>query len=755
MKCKIHIVATILLGIMLSRSVGAKPNVKTKPHQDTVAIEKLPPGLGPMKLKLSNTGELLNVPIIHRVITGKATKIHIKPQKKNPANRKGAKPKIMDRRNIKDWDLIFTEDFEGLFPGNYEVLIGDPTWDDESYRAYDGYWSGYCVGSTVQPPGPYPDYSDAWLIIGPFDIHNVDSVMVWYNEWLDVEENYDHLYTGFSVDGSNFYMIDFTGRIQYWEDVAIKAPVQADSVWVAFNFESDGSIHYEGAYIDCIWIETFTSPQQHPPTASRPSGPSSGNVGQNLSYSSTVTDPDGDQVYVQFDWGDGHTSSWIGPFPSGQSRSSSHNWSSPGSYCVKARGKDTHGNIGDWSSCKTVTINQQQPATDTISVVSAHSAPGSEATLPISLANGEAIGGVQFRLHFNSDTLTFDSVKLANRASFMNIGSNLLGDDTLIVMIYSTSGDTILPGSGVIVNVYFTVSSNTTFGDSTFIDLHDAILSGPSGQSIPVEEVDGWIYFTGQKGDINQDGQINVLDVVRAVNIALGRPPAPTPYELWAADMNNDGIVNVLDIVQLVNLILHSKNGKAANKVKAAIRLLNNKVILENDGEIAGIQLDLIGDISGVRLAKRASKMALYTSDIPGGKRVLIVGMAGETVGAGNGPIIEFDGSAEISHVLLSDKAGNEVKTHFLSSYESISLSIEPNMITQGYGRILFNIPMAMNVRIVLYDASGRLIKVLADAPFEAGKHEIKFDTEDFPRGVYFLQLNAGRIKAIRRFIIG
>ncbi|MFQ6093893.1 MAG: dockerin type I domain-containing protein [bacterium] len=59
-----------------------------------------------------------------------------------------------------------------------------------------------------------------------------------------------------------------------------------------------------------------------------------------------------------------------------------------------------------------------------------------------------------------------------------------------------------------------------------------------------------------RKGDVNNDGEVNVLDVIRVVNIILGLGPPPTEDELWAADFNDDGMVNVLDVVGMVNEIL-------------------------------------------------------------------------------------------------------------------------------------------------------------------------------------------------------
>ena len=54
---------------------------------------------------------------------------------------------------------------------------------------------------------------------------------------------------------------------------------------------------------------------------------------------------------------------------------------------------------------------------------------------------------------------------------------------------------------------------------------------------------------------MNQDGTINVLDVVSAVNFVTGQVE-PTSYEFWASDLNTDSLLNVLDIVQMVNLVI-------------------------------------------------------------------------------------------------------------------------------------------------------------------------------------------------------
>ena len=56
-------------------------------------------------------------------------------------------------------------------------------------------------------------------------------------------------------------------------------------------------------------------------------------------------------------------------------------------------------------------------------------------------------------------------------------------------------------------------------------------------------------------GDINQDGNWDVLDIVILVNYILVNQ-TPTDLEFNLSDMNSDGILNVLDIVLLVSQIL-------------------------------------------------------------------------------------------------------------------------------------------------------------------------------------------------------
>ncbi len=55
-------------------------------------------------------------------------------------------------------------------------------------------------------------------------------------------------------------------------------------------------------------------------------------------------------------------------------------------------------------------------------------------------------------------------------------------------------------------------------------------------------------------GDVNEDGFVNVLDIISLVNYIMGGNPFP--FNLNAADINADSGVNVLDVIAIVNIIM-------------------------------------------------------------------------------------------------------------------------------------------------------------------------------------------------------
>ncbi len=70
----------------------------------------------------------------------------------------------------------------------------------------------------------------------------------------------------------------------------------------------------------------------------------------------------------------------------------------------------------------------------------------------------------------------------------------------------------------------------------------------------------------------------------------------------------------------------------------------------------------------------------------------------------------------------------------------------------KGSTEISFSLPKAENVRLAVYDAQGRLVKILAEGTRTAGKHQVS--VSGLENGVYFYRLVAGRTSFTRRMVV-
>ena len=87
-----------------------------------------------------------------------------------------------------------------------------------------------------------------------------------------------------------------------------------------------------------------------------PTGTTFCKVGTSYSYSASTTDPDGDRIYYMFDWDNGTSTEWTGPYNTEQTISMSHIWNAKGTYQIKAKAKDEHGEESEWSDPLPITM---------------------------------------------------------------------------------------------------------------------------------------------------------------------------------------------------------------------------------------------------------------------------------------------------------------------------------------------------------------------------------------------------------------
>jgi len=115
---------------------------------------------------------------------------------------------------------------------------------------------------------------------------------------------------------------------------------------VALTIPSSGNLNIHVAIVN-----------NDPATPTAPSGPTSGLVNFPYNFTAMTTDIKNSPLSYMFDWGDGTTSEWLGPFNSGVSATANHSWIHSGTFAVKVKAQDNEGHESSWSSAHTIAIS--------------------------------------------------------------------------------------------------------------------------------------------------------------------------------------------------------------------------------------------------------------------------------------------------------------------------------------------------------------------------------------------------------------
>ncbi len=112
---------------------------------------------------------------------------------------------------------------------------------------------------------------------------------------------------------------------------------------------------YPAADIDAVENLATSNQNQAPNIPVRPDGPTTGGTNIEYSYTTTTTDPESQQVYYLWSWGD-MNGTWLGPYNSGAPAQASHTWNTSGDYVIKVKAKDTEGVESGWSDSITIHV---------------------------------------------------------------------------------------------------------------------------------------------------------------------------------------------------------------------------------------------------------------------------------------------------------------------------------------------------------------------------------------------------------------
>ncbi|MCK5261102.1 MAG: PKD domain-containing protein [Thermoplasmatales archaeon] len=260
-----------------------------------------------------------------------------------------------------------------FFDGGYEVLVGGyDTWPSytskmdlcgaravpDIYATMDVFWLGgeqMDIDVSIQN-------NEASEYTGHLRVYVVEIVSRWKDSG-NADYNHGFLDYAFNQDISIPAGESFTANT-VWDGSSWNNPdITMDNIQVILAvFNSEWHQGYADppsgdpfdAYYNDETIAATPSASGAPNKPNPPSGPTSGVIDVEYTYTGSTTDPDGDDIYYLFDWGDGTDSGWLGPYASGTQVEASHTWTYANTFGVRLKAKDTMD--GPWSDPLSVEI---------------------------------------------------------------------------------------------------------------------------------------------------------------------------------------------------------------------------------------------------------------------------------------------------------------------------------------------------------------------------------------------------------------
>lgn len=150
-------------------------------------------------------------------------------------------------------------------------------------------------------------------------------------------------------------------------------------------------------------------------------------------------------------------------------------------------------------------------------------------------------------------------------------------------------------------------------------------------------------------GDANNDGVVNVLDVIAMTQYFIGVEPEVFCFN--NADINQDGIINILDIISVVNIFSEGKANpfEELSSLDANMYLHSNGISLDSDGTLAGLQFDFYADQPGKLNMKLVLEKHEMIHKISGNKvSVMVFSIDNAPLPQGKTQIISFNDNAGV-----------------------------------------------------------------------------------------------------------
>ena len=289
--------------------------------------------------------------------------------------------------------------------------------------------------------------------------------------------------------------------------------------------------------------------------------------------------------------------------------------------------------------------------------------------------------------------------------------------------------------------------------------------------------------------DADFDSDVDIQDVISLVDFILEQN-VPTDNQFRNLDVNEDGELNVADVVMAVDIIYAPSLARTSVEesslayLDAESDLINSKLNINLDGysSVRGVQFELsfnpqLVQIDFAQLSIIQDNVLLnYNNDNPGEFKVLVANLNGGTIELNNNQLItipftflgeQLDSSPiEIYNIKIAGKNGDLVST-ISNSSSLLDIRMIPNqfVIHQNYPNpfnpttdIRFDLSYDSNVSIDIYNIMGQNVRSLVSKEITAGFHSVKWDGMNdqgskLSSGMYIYTVKAGKNYGVKKML--
>ena len=260
-------------------------------------------------------------------------------------------------------------------------------------------------------------------------------------------------------------------------------------------------------------------------------------------------------------------------------------------------------------------------------------------------------------------------------------------------------------------------------------------------------------------GDIDQDGFVDVTDIIRVVNIIINSGFPPSEIEICSADVNSDDQINVLDVLILINVIIDAPRQRSSVIPEAKIILEKNEMNISTNSKVKGIQFEVIS--SGNLEFNDDLEMDISYNKIEDRHYGLIYSLEGNYIDLELFNLFNLDAPFILKEMIIVNNLNQKIENIILNDYVPSAFKLNQNYPNpfNPITNIDFIINQDSDIKLTIHDIAGNLVKTLVDKKMNQGSYSYTWNGNNdagFPvaSGIYIYTLQSTNFLDSKRMIL-